>query len=141
MYSELLSPCVSLCSVPNAHLLSSTSVCPRHLSCCEQSVVFVSYPETHLQCRSISCVVIMSSTYVPAYLTCLLLLMSRQYVSSTSCNNIQLQNFKSGSPQGCPFPETNVMHLFPNKFDLVKVAGTRISSHIISVVFPIINTF
>ena len=123
MYPELLSPCVSLCRIPNAHLLCSTSVCPRHLSCCVQSVVSVSYPDAHLQCCGISCVVIMSSTYVPACLSCPLLLMSRQYMSSTSCKNIQLQNLTSRSPLGCAFPETNIVHPFPNNYALVKVAG------------------
>jgi hypothetical protein len=140
MYPELLSPFVSLCRPPNARLLSSTSVCPRRLSCCVQSVVSVSYSDTHLQCCSISCAVIMSSTCVPACLACLLLLLSRQCMSSTSCKNIQLQNCTSVSPLGCPFPKANIVHPFPNNYALVKVAGTRISSHIISVVFPFINT-
>jgi hypothetical protein len=123
MYPELLSPCVCLCRIPNTHLLSSTSVFARYLSCCVQPVVSFSYRDAHLQCCGINSVVIMSSTYVPACWSCLLLLMSRQYMSSASCKNIQLQNFTSGSLLGCPFPETNIVHPFSSNYALVKVAG------------------
>jgi len=123
MYPELLSPCVSLYHVPSAHLMSSTGVCRRLMSCCVQSVVSVSHPDTHLQCCSISSV-IMSSTYIPACLTYLLLPISRQYMSSTSCKNIQLQNLKSGSPLGCaPFLKPILCILFQIAMLWLKLLG------------------
>jgi len=135
MYREFLSPCVSLSRIGNAHLLSSSSVCPRHLSCCVQSVVAVSYPDTHLQCCSI-----MSSVYVPPCLSCLLFLMSRQCMSSTSCKKIfSCRTLQRGHHWVAPFLKPIWCIRFKITMLWFKVAGTRISSHIISVVFPIIK--